>query len=317
MRNLLTVLLLALVTRSAAQTLSPAAVRNFRLREDSLKTLAYKIVRGEDAATRFRSDSLFTRILVRALVQPYSFHYPFDSLQTISRLYAPDSSFRIFTWQVVKDEDYCRQRGFIQRKTPDGSLQLFPLRDVSEFTEALTDTIANTGGWIGAVYYRMIATRHNNTNYYTLLGYDENDSRTTRKWIDVLWFNEKNEPVLGLQNGFTFEADSLPRPPQSRFLLEYKKDGRARVQFDEEMDMIIFDHLISETNEPKKKHTLIPDGDYEGFIWKNGRWVHIDKVFEFKLKDGEAPVPEPLDSNKERIPATQPGAPPVKKKSGQ
>lgn len=317
MRSTLASFVLLLVVEAAAQNITPAALRNYRLREDSLKTLAYDIVRAEDAATRFRSDSQFTRILVRALVQTHSFHYPFDSLQSISRLYAPDSSFRIFTWQVVKDEDYCRQRGFIQRKTTDGRLQLFPLRDVSEFTDALTDTVTNAGGWMGAVYYRMIATQHNRVNYYTLLGYDEHNARTTRKWIDVLWFNENNEPVLGLPNGFTFEADSLPRAPQSRFLLEYKKDGRARVQFDEEMNMIIYDHLVSESNEPKKKYTLIPDGDYEGFEWKDGRWKHIDKVFDFKLKDGEAPVPEPLDSNKERIPPAKTNTPtPAKKKTG-
>jgi hypothetical protein len=43
---------------------------------------------------------------------------------------------------------------------------------------------------------------------------------------------------------------------------------------------------------------LIPDGDYEGFEWKNGQWMHIDKVFDFKLKEGEAPVPVPFNENK-------------------
>ncbi len=60
------------------------------------------------------------------------------------------------------------------------------------------------------------------------------------------------------------------------------------------MDMIIFDHLMSENNHQGEKYTLIPDGDYEGFTWKNGKWNYIEKVFDFKLKDGEAPVPEPL-----------------------
>lgn len=316
MRLVCTFIFLLFVAEVSAQPLRSAVVNDFRLREDSMKTLVYNIVRAQDAATRFRSDSQFTRILVRALIQPHSFHYPFDSLTGISRLYAPDSSFRIFTWQVVKDEEYCRQRGFIQRKTKDGSLQFFPLRDVSEFTDALIDTVANAGGWMGAVYYRIIAKQHNQVNYYTLLGYDEHDARTTRKWIDVLWFNQNNEPVFGLANGFTFEADSIPRTPQSRFLLEYKKDARARVQYDEEMNLIIYDHLISESNEPKKKNTLIPDGDYEGFEWKDGRWKHIDKVFDFKLQDGEAPVPAPLNSNKERMPAPKTNTTPPKKKAG-
>ncbi|MEY4886382.1 MAG: hypothetical protein RL151_1691, partial [Bacteroidota bacterium] len=73
-------------------------------REDSLKVIAQRILTGKDAAERFRADSAFTRMLVRALSTPHSFRHPFDSLQNISRVYAPDSSFRMFTWQVIRDE---------------------------------------------------------------------------------------------------------------------------------------------------------------------------------------------------------------------
>lgn len=298
-----------------AQKLTPAELKEFRTRQDSLKQLAYKIINDESAAVRFRSDSTFTKILVRALVKKNSFLFPFDSLVTISKLYDEDSTFRIFTWQVVRDDNYCRQRGFIQKKTQDGSLQLFPLRDVSEFTVAPVDTIANHLGWMGAVYYRIVTTEHSGKKYHTLFGYDENNARSTKKWMDVLWFDETGAPVFGLKNAFSYATDSIPKPPTNRFLLEYKKDGRARVQYDEEAGMIIYDHLISESNEPQKKYTLIPDGDYEGFVWKNGQWVHIDKVFDFKLKDGEAPVPTPFTEDK--LPPKQtPPKPPVKKKPG-
>lgn len=308
MKYIASLVLLFAVLQLNAQKLTPAEMKNFRNREDSLKKHANLIINGEDAAVRFRSDSNFTRIMVRALVQKHSFLYPFDSLKTISRLYAPDSSFRIFTWQVVKDDDYCRQRGFIQVRTADGSLKLYPLRDVSEFTQSPTDTVSNAGGWMGAVYYRIIEKENGGQKFYTLLGYDEHNMRTTRKWIDILWFDDQKAPVLGLTNGFSFAKDSLPRSPGTRFLLEYKKDARARVQYDEELGIIIYDHLVSETNEPKKKYTLIPDGDYEGFEWKNGQWLHIDKVFDFKLKEGEAPVPVPFNENKLQ------GNPPVKPK---
>jgi len=65
--------------------------------QDSLAGYGQQMVASTDAATRFRSDSFFTRILVRALKTPHSFQFPFDSLTTISRLYSPDSAFRIFT----------------------------------------------------------------------------------------------------------------------------------------------------------------------------------------------------------------------------
>lgn len=332
MKKLFTFFLLLAVLTASAQKLTPAELKLFKTKQDSLKQFAFDIVNGKDAAVRFRSDSNFTRILVRALVQDNSFYFPFDSLKAISKLYSEDSSFRIFTWQVVKDDDYCRQRGFIQMRKPTGNQKFIPLRDVSEFTEADTDTIADPGGWIGAVYYRIIEKDYLGKKYYTLLGYDENNNRSTKKWIDVMRFDEKGIPVFGLPAAFSFAKDSVPKADVNRFLLEYKKDGRARVQYDEDMDMILFDHLISESNEPNKKSTLIPDGDYEGFQWTNGQWLHIDKVFNFKLKDGEAPVPEAIDFNnkdnpddmEKRAPTTpasktqkKPVAkPPVKKKTG-
>jgi hypothetical protein len=48
------------------------------------------------------------------------------------------------------------------------------------------------------------------------------------------------------------------------------------------------------TAEPLKKWTYIPDGDYEGFKWKNGRWVHVEKVFNQITELGKEPVPLPV-----------------------
>ena len=119
----------------------------FKQHEDSMKSYAFNIVNARGAAERFRADSIFTKMLVRALKEPYSFYYPFDSLHTISRLYAPDSSFRIFTWQVVKDENTFRRHGAIQINTKDGSLLLYPLLDKTPLhnnTDHITTT--NTTG---------------------------------------------------------------------------------------------------------------------------------------------------------------------------
>ena len=75
-----------------------------------------------------------------------------------------------------------------------------------------------------------------------------------------------------------------------RFNIEYKKEAKTFFNYDPDNDLIIYDHLISESDEPNRKESLVPDGDYEGFKWTNGQWVHVDKVFNFKLKDGEFPV---------------------------
>ena len=261
-------------------------------KEDSLKEYAVNLIQGRSDLDRFNADSIFTRMLVRSLKVNNSFYYPFDSLQTISKLYAPDSSFRIFTWQLIINENIVRQHGAIQMRTANGSVKLYPLIDRSDITINLADTFANNLGWIGAVYYKIIETKNGNHNYYTLLGYDENNIRSNRKIIEVLNFSN-DEPVFGGRY-FSFQDDSLSKSPVSRYIMEFKKDAGARLTYDEDLDMIVFEHLESESNEPKKKWTLIPDGDYEGFKWKNGKWVHIEKVFNQVTPEGKEPVPNPV-----------------------
>jgi hypothetical protein len=243
-----------------------------------------------------RNDSLFIRTLVRSLQVKNSFYYPFDSVQGVSKLYAPDSTFRIFSWSLSYDDFYSRQRAAIQFKTPDGSLRLVPLTDYSEFTTAPTDSVRSKDNWIGAVYYNIIKTEYNGKKYYTLFGFDDNSLRSSKKWIDVLTFDNRNLPVFG--GNFSFENDTAKRSPQKRFFIEYKKEASTLVNYAPEMNMILVDHLISESQEDDKPYTLIPDGDYEGFEWKNGKWIHINKVFDQKLEDGQAPMPDPILDDK-------------------
>ena len=83
-----------------------------------------------------------------------------------------------------------------------------------------------------------------------------------------------------------------------RLILEYKKNASPRLVYDKEQDMIIYEHLVSQSGEAKKKYTYIGDGDYEGLKWKDGKWVHIDKIFTQTTKEGEEPIPNPVrDAN--------------------
>jgi hypothetical protein len=65
--------------------------------------------------------------------------------------------------------------------------------------------------------------------------------------------------------------------------------------------VILVDHLISETNEPDNKWTYVPDGDNEAFKWEEGKWVHVNKAFDFKVDMsgadpylGRPPVGDPI-----------------------
>ena len=292
------VFLLFLSNILSAQKINSQDQKNLQKKEDSLKILALKIIQGRTAGDRFEADSEFTKMFVRALKVKNSIHYNFDSLITISKLSPPDSSFRIYTWQMVINDNVVRQHGAIQMRTADGSLKLFPLIDKSDVTLNMVDTVGDNFGWMGAVYYRVIETKAANTNYYTLLGYDENNIRSNKKMVEVLTF-ENGQPVFG-GSYFEFTGTNPAERFGKRLILEYKKNASPRLVYDAEQDLIVYEHLVPENagDDSKKKYTYVGDGDYEGLQWKNGKWVHIDKVFKQVTKEGEEPVPSPIrDAN--------------------
>jgi hypothetical protein len=294
------IILLLLISVSAnAQRLSKADIKNLQKKQDSLSILSWRIANEISAEMRLKSDSLFTRILVRALQVKNSYYFPFDSLQ-VAKVSPKDSSFRIFTWQVDAKKDKPRQKGVIQYKTEDGSLRLTPLIDNSEFMDNYNE-VKTSKTWVGAIYYSILQTEHQGKKYYTLLGYDENTTKSNKKWIDVLTFDENNQPLFG---GDYIKHSILGL--RHRLGLEYKKDARVKLAWDEEQQMIIYDHLSSDNGFVNQKETYVPDGDYEGLKWNNGMWVHQEKVMcncPLSTKENKEQIKKPLfDANGNKIP---------------
>ncbi|MGN6508880.1 MAG: hypothetical protein ACTHLD_05420 [Chitinophaga sp.] len=301
MKRITVFLFCLLSTAAMAQRLSPADQAALAKTEDSLRAIHYDIINGKVEDVRTSRNDQFIPQLVTALKTKYSFDYPFDSIRTMAKVYPQDSTFRIFTWQLASDNSTFRHFGVIQMNTKDGSLKLFPLFDNSDFTRN-ADTITNTKGWYGCLYYAMIQRHYFNKEYYTLFGWDANSQTSQKKIAEMLTF-KNGEPVFGGPY-FSFAEDTVPKPMRNRFILEYTREAVASLNYNPEMDMIVFDHLISETGEEYKKYTLVPDLDYEGFKWKAGKWVHIEKVFHDALEQGKVPVGEPM--NKQKVDLTRP-----------
>src|SRR5258708_30760427 len=232
----------ALGQASAGKNISSKDLLQFEKQQDSLKSFADNIVNAPEPNQRFRADSSFIRMLVRSLKISNSFYYPFDSLLTISKLYAPDSSFRIFTWQIKKDVYVFLQRGAIQMRTADGSLKLFPLHDVSMFSKKPQDSVRGANNWIGAIYYRIIQKNVKGKNIYTLLGFDDFTINSNKKWMEVLTFNEQGQSVFG-GTYFSFKNDSakVSKKQVDRFYIEYKKEASTTFNYDSSLNMIVFD----------------------------------------------------------------------------
>ncbi|MBV8251629.1 MAG: hypothetical protein JO154_03400 [Chitinophaga sp.] len=296
---LLFILLSCPILQAQAQVPNAASKAHLRHYQDTLQQLSQEIFSGKGDDGRQQACDAFIPTLVRALKSKYSFKYRFDSLRTVSIQYPTDSSFRIFTWALERENGFYRHYGAIQMNTPDGQLKLFPLFDASDYMTN-PDTITDNKSWYGCLYYRIEQKHYFNKEYYTLFGWDANNPRSQKKIIEMLTF-KNGQPVFG-GPFFSFSQDSVKQPTRNRFILEYKKESSISLNYNKEKDMIIFDHLISESNEPEKKFTLVSDMDYEGFKWMMGQWIHVEKIFHDAIPLGQGPpVPQPMDVKKKSM----------------
>ena len=125
---LLTLWTLGIAGFSEAQT-TKVMDSTLMVLEDTLNVLSFSFVNDVDPNTRFGSCNVFIKKLVTGLKKTNSFDYPFERLSSISIQYPPDSSFRIFSWQLKVDVGNYRHYGAIQMNSKE--LQLFPLIDRS------------------------------------------------------------------------------------------------------------------------------------------------------------------------------------------
>lgn len=277
-------------------TLNKTDLKKIKAIEDTLKILSYLTLNDSTDEGRKKACYAMIPALVRALKIPNSFYYPFDSVLSISKVYSPDSTFRIFTWQMQQKTSF-RYYGVMQMRSSE--MKIFPLVDNSDTMQAHTQQILGKNNWYGCLYYNILLHIVNKKKYYTLFGYERGDFLTKRKILEVLSFNEKKEPVFGAPLFLKHEGDSA-KPSRidtfNRYFIEYKWKANPTMNYDKKLDLIVFDHLVPPNDKARDTYfTYVQDGTYEGFKWVNSHWRWLERVFTFSIDENDnPPIPAPL-----------------------
>ncbi len=275
-----------------AGKLSQESIERLHLSEDTLVILSYAVVNDTSADTRFLTCRSLITALVRALKTENSFKYPFDRLKSVSMLAPPDSSFRVFTWQLFVNDSTYRHYGAIQMNSKE--LKLFPLIDRRFEMQGLpTHEQLSPNRWYGAVYYNLRPFDTREGRKYLLFGFDGFSFFDKRKVLDVLSFDKNGQPVFGAP---VFERAG--KLEEQRIILEYTAEAKVRLNWDEQYKMILLDHLIPYPSPYTGGMMNVPDGSYDGLKFEKGRWKFVDKVFNDSQE--EAPRPNPVLDEKGR-----------------
>lgn len=267
--------------------------QHLEVMEDSLAVFAYGMIADTSAERRFLFCRTFIPLLVETLKTPNSFHYPFKELESISIQYPPDSSFRVITWQLYVDVDDYRYYGSIQFDNDE--LKMTPLIDRSFQVEDPTRTVLFPENWYGAVYYKIKEVEGPAGKYYLLFGFDGYQFFRKRKLVDVLAFDGEGKPYFGQQVFREEETGAM----KSRLMLEYYAESSVRLNYDEMLELLIFDHLIEIQGPESAGTVMVTDGSYEAYkLAPDGYWYYQPRVFDEVSE--EAPRPFPVLDNKDK-----------------
>jgi hypothetical protein len=266
-------------------------VHTQNLDTEALEQLVYHadvMTHAEESKHRLYSMDVFNETFRSLLKQTHSFDYSFDELKWISKMIPEDNSFRIFTWEVVVSENEYKYFGILQKS--DGTL--FELTDDFAHAEDLLTEEFGHENWLGAIYYNMMDINHGSgEKYYLLFGLNKWNSGENIKIADVLFFSREGIPYFG-KPVFKWSAEGMPDVFHNRILTRYASDAQVSLNYNPGMAMIITDHLVRRMSRlPGQAETMVPDGSYIAYEYKNDYWNRIDQLENQILDSAPRPVP--------------------------
>jgi hypothetical protein len=109
--------------------------------------------------------------------------------------------------------------------------------------------------------------------YYIAFGINRKDKFTTTKTAEIFSIEDGK-----LRIGMPIFKDAAG--VKERLHLTYSSDANVTLNYNPELGVIIFDHLISRMgNIPGQGPTQLPDGSYSGYQYTEGNWVYVDKMY--------------------------------------
>lgn len=261
---------------------------------DSLAALRLAVINANHDEKRSKANDEFIVELEKILASEESYKMSFDSLRQTGVLYSPDRVFRMITWNLPFDEGTHKYFCYIQtRSRKKNFYMVYKLDDKSEELKSPEYKSLGKEKWFGSLYYQIIPFSHKGKTYYTLLGWDGNNTMTRKKVIDVLTFSGNGEPRFGDDIFF------MGKNRKKRVIFEYSSHAVMSLKFHSERKQIVFDHLSPSQPELEGLFQYYgPDFSYDAFEWDKGKWVFKEDI---NIKsDAANPVYSPENENREK-----------------
>lgn len=181
----------------------------------------------------------FRAELLQFLHSGKAFDYHFTSLKNkIGIIDSPDEKLKIFTWNTLDyNNNYIYYCFILYKKNhKKKNYEIIELKDYSKKLNRIENKTLNEHKWFGALYFDIIPVNKDNKTYYTVLGWDGNNTFTDKKIIDVFSINN-NKATFG------YPLFKLSSKIQNRFIIEFKAESYCSLKYFEKNKTIVFDKM--------------------------------------------------------------------------
>ena len=239
--------------------------------ETQIASLFENMRRSQDDFEKLEINRQVLDVFNEMLSIDSSFHFPFDSLKYLGKIYSPDRFFRLYSWNVPMEDGTHRYFGFIQYIHQESNKVKVFFLDDSKNSRLSPDLEYAPADWYGALYYDIIKTECSGKKYYTVLGFAFNNFLTSYKIVDVICFGSE---------GVIIGAAIFPQGETTKYRMihEFSSKVSMMLRYDNELEMIVFDHLSPGQPEYENQFQFYgPDSSYDGLEFKNCVWtLHED-----------------------------------------
>lgn len=242
------------------------------------------MVNARDAEHRVAASKIFEEQLDKIIESPEVYNYSYKDIPQLSVISDSLVTFKLVTYQIDKGDYNYKYSGFLVNK----SGKVFRLNDDFSNLEDIEYISTNDQDWIGGLYYSMIEK----SGKFYLFSYRQLDQYTKFKVFDCLTFEEDGTPVFGTDD-FVIPKKDTRDDVKNRVTFQYSADAILSLNYNSAMDMVVHDHLMQVIGRMEGQGpTMVPDGTYEGYVYKDGKWVYEEKLFNHTYD--EAPRPKQI-----------------------
>ena len=270
-RMIRTLVIYCLISLSASSMAQETSTLELLKKESELQSL-FQILYSDTLSAFGPVLDQIQEIMPDALAEEGAMEFTWSKLDRIGVISSDDGNVRIFTWHVMEDPDHYRYYGYIQMNLKRDQIRVFELKDNLKPQRNLNRLEQSPENWFGKLYYQIIAETYKRDTYYTLMGMDFNNSRSTIKTIETISIHRR---MPRFEQGMYLVGNNQ----QDRMVLEYSSQVSISVRYDPAIRMITYDHL--EPLHPVYRNNFEfygPDGSIDGLQFTDGAWIFVRDI---------------------------------------